>query len=52
MDAPTYAYTAEEICKLLEQTILKYFPQIENNAGRPNPSSVPLVSHRLKKRPA
>jgi hypothetical protein len=55
MDAPTSAAAAEkvvesemaeEICKLLEQTILKYFPQIENDADRPKSSSVPLVPHR------
>lgn len=51
MDAPTPAASAEkiietemaeEICQLLEQTILKYFPQID----RPKSSSVPLVPHR------
>jgi len=39
---------AEEICKSLEQTILKYFPQIETNVDRPKSSSVPLVPHRQK----
>ncbi|HEY6701137.1 MAG TPA: hypothetical protein VI137_10075 [Pseudolabrys sp.] len=34
---------AEDICKLLEQTILKYFPQPTNDADRPKQSSVPLV---------
>lgn len=30
---------AEEICKSLEQTILKYFPQIETDVDRPKSSS-------------
>jgi hypothetical protein len=51
MNAPTSAASAEkmiesemaeEICKSLEQTILKYFPQID----RPRSSSVPLVPQR------
>ena len=42
---------AEEICKSLEQTILKYFPKVENGINRPKSSSVPLVPHRPKKRP-
>jgi len=42
---------AEEICKSLEQTILKYFPKIETDVDRPKSSSVPLVPHRPKKRP-
>jgi hypothetical protein len=29
------------ICKSLEQTILKYFPQIETDVDRPKSSSVP-----------
>ena len=40
---------AEEICKLLEQTILKYFPQREKDVDRPKSSSVPLVPHRQSK---
>jgi hypothetical protein len=57
MDAPTSAAsaeksleldTAEEICKSLEQAILKYFPQIENDIDRAKSSSVPLVPHRKK----
>jgi hypothetical protein len=60
MDAPTSAASAkkllepdmaEEICKSLEQTILKYFPQIETAFDRPKSSSVPLVPHRQKKPP-
>jgi hypothetical protein len=43
---------AEDICKLLEQTILKYFPLAENNGDRPKSSSVPLVPHRQKEPPA
>ena len=43
--------TAEEICNLLEQTVLKYFPQSENDVDRPKPCSVPLVPHRQKKPP-
>jgi len=47
--------TAEEICELLEQTMLKYFPQEAGNSGGPR-SSVPLVpqhgtSQRLAKTP-
>jgi len=37
--------TAEEICQLLEQTMLKYFPQEAGNCGGPT-SSVPLVPQR------
>ena len=57
MDAPISAAsaekslgsdTAEEICTSLEQTILKYFPKIENVVDRPRSPSVPLVSHRHK----
>jgi hypothetical protein len=53
MDTPTTAAAAEklnepemaeEICKSLEQTILKYFPQA--GSDRPKTSSVPLVPHR------
>lgn len=40
---------AEEICKSLEETILKYFPQIEKDDDRPKPSSVPLVPQQYKK---
>jgi len=55
MDAPTTAAAAdkpnepemaEEICKSLEQTILKYFPQAGFGSDRPKTSSVPLVPHR------
>ena len=35
---------AEDICTLLEQTILKYFPPTE--ADRPRRASVPLVPPR------
>jgi hypothetical protein len=35
---------AEDICTLLEQTILKYFPA--NEADRPRQASVPLVPPR------
>ena len=47
--------TAEEICELLAQTMLKYFPQEAGNSGGPR-SSVPLVpqhrpSQRLAKTP-
>lgn len=42
---------AEEICKSLEETILKYFPRIENVVGRPKSSSVPLVPQQHKKLP-
>lgn len=60
MDVPTSAASAkklleldmaEEICKSLEQTILKYFPQIKTDVDRPKSSSVPLVRHRQKKPP-
>jgi len=40
---------AEEICKSLEQTILKYFPQAGFGSDRPKTSSVPLVPHRQEK---
>lgn len=55
MDAPTPAASseaalesgmAEEICTLLEQAILKYFPPIENEVDRPKSSSVPLIPQR------
>jgi hypothetical protein len=58
MDAPASAASAEkslnaqmaeDICELLEQTILKYFPQSENDVDRPKPSSVPLVPNRQEK---
>jgi hypothetical protein len=58
MDVPTPAASAEkllesdmaeDICKLLEQTMLRYFPQTENDAGQPKPSLVPLVPHRQEK---
>jgi hypothetical protein len=47
--------TAEEICELLEQAMLKYFPQGAGNSGGPR-SSVPLVpqngtGQRLAKTP-
>lgn len=41
---------AEEICKSLEQTILKYFPQIETDVERPKSSSVPLIPHDKRSR--
>jgi hypothetical protein len=44
----SWSYAAREICKSLEQTILKYFPQIENDVDRAKSSSVPLVPHRKK----
>jgi hypothetical protein len=47
MNAPiAAAEMAEEICTLLEQTMLKYFPPVEGNAAQPRPSSVPLVPPR------
>jgi len=58
MDVPTRAASAEkllesdmaeDICKLLEQTMLRYFPQTENDAAQPKPPSVPLVPHRQEK---
>ena len=39
--------TAEEICELLKQTMLKYFPQDGGNCGRPR-SAVPLVARHPK----
>jgi hypothetical protein len=42
---------AEDICTLLEQSILKYFPQVENEVDRPKTSSVPLIPHRQEKPP-
>lgn len=39
--------TAEEICELLKQTMLKYFPQEGGNGGRPR-SAVPLVAQQPK----
>jgi hypothetical protein len=38
---------AEDICTLLELTILKYFPA--NEADRPRQASVPLVPPREEK---
>jgi len=38
---------AEDICTLLEQTILKYFPA--NEVDRPRQASVPLVPPREEK---
>jgi hypothetical protein len=61
MDAPTSAAStenslgsdmAEDICKLLEQTMLKYFPRVENIADQPRPSSVPLVPQRQENVPS
>ena len=58
MEAPTTVVAAEtlnepemaeEICKSLEQTILKYFPQAGFGSDRPKTSSVPLVPHRQEK---
>jgi len=40
------AEMAEDICTLLEQTILKYFPSAANEADRPRQASVPLVFPR------
>jgi hypothetical protein len=37
---------AEDICTLLEQTILKYFPPTANEADPPRQASVPLVPPR------
>ena len=60
MDAPTSAASAErpieldmaeDICTLLEQSILRYFPQVENEVDRPKTSSVPLIPHRQEKPP-
>jgi hypothetical protein len=60
MDAPTSAAStetslesgmAEEICMLLEQTVLKYFPPIEKDVDRPKSSSVPLVPPRQEDPP-
>ena len=60
MDAPTSAASAErpvesdmaeDICTLLEQSILKYFPQVENEVDLPKASSVPLIPHRQEKPP-
>ena len=42
--------TAEEICKLLEQTMLKYFPQARSEPNQPKSSSVPLVPPRQNER--
>jgi hypothetical protein len=44
--------TAEEICKKLEDTILKYLPQIEHVSDRRQISSVPLVPPRYERQPA
>jgi hypothetical protein len=57
MDAPTSAEpaeksveaeTAEEICRSLEQSILKYFPSTKNSVDRLKMSSVPLVPRQQK----
>lgn len=40
---------AEDICKSLEQTILKYFPPVTADLERPKQSSVPLVPPREEK---
>jgi len=37
--------TAEEICELLQLTMLKYFPQDDGNCSRPR-TSVPLVAQQ------
>jgi 23S rRNA A1618 N6-methylase RlmF len=47
-EKPIESDMAEDICKLLEQSILKYFPQVEN-VDRPKASSVPLIPHRQDK---
>jgi hypothetical protein len=39
--------TAEDVCKLLEQTVLKYFPSNRND--RPKTTSVPSVPNQQKK---
>ena len=44
--------TAEEICALLEQTMLKYFPQEAGSCDGPT-TSVPLVpQHGTNQRPS
>lgn len=48
-EKPIESDMAEDICKLLEQSILKYFPQVENDVDRPKASSVPLIPHRQDK---
>jgi len=44
IEKPADVAMAEDICTLLEQTILKYFPATE--ADRPRQASVPLVPPR------
>ena len=41
---------AEEICKLLEQTVLKYFPPEANKFDRGKSPSVPLVPLPIEER--
>jgi hypothetical protein len=49
IEKPPDAEMAEDICTLLEQTILKYFPAAANDADRPRQASVPLVPPREEK---
>jgi hypothetical protein len=44
IEKPADVAMAEDICTLLEQTILKYFPA--NETDRPRQASVPLVPPR------
>ena len=46
---PIESDMAEDICRLLEQSVLKYFPQVANDVDRPKASSVPLIPHRQDK---
>jgi hypothetical protein len=48
-EKPLDAQMAEDICELLEQTILKYFPRSEDDIDRRKPASVPLVPNRQDK---
>jgi hypothetical protein len=47
IEKPADMAMAEDICTLLEQTILKYFPA--NESDRPRQASVPLVPPREEK---
>jgi hypothetical protein len=47
IEKPADMAMAEDICTLLEQTILKYFPS--NETDRPRQASVPLVPPREEK---
>jgi len=44
IEKPADMAMAEDICTLLEQTILKYFPA--NETDRPRQAAVPLVPPR------